>query len=232
MSAEARARVLAAAEAEPSPTRADVRRRNAWLAVLAVASGLCAFAVFAALESNGRWIGLGGDVSPSLHAERPIGLVAATAGGAFAIAAVVVWLALARGRSMLGRSPESLTAAAVLAPIALFIWKIFCSATFGYRMIEWPDRAGFRCFTLTLVVAIGPLASFLAIRRSAPLRPALNGAILGVAAGACSWFAVDLWCPVAYVPHLVFGHLLPVFVLAAFGALVGSGYLSRRGPRR
>ena len=232
MSAEARARVLAAAEAEPSPTLRDVRRRNAWLAVVAVASGLCAFAVFAAIESNGRWIGLGGDVSPSLHSERPIALVAATAGGAFAIAVALVWIALGRGRSMLGRSCESLVAAVVLAPIALFGWKVFCSLAFGYSTIEWPDRAGFRCFSLTLAVAIGPLASFLAIRRFAPLWPGLNGAILGVAAGACSWLAADLWCPVAYVPHLVFGHLLPVFVLAAFGALVGSGYLSPRTPRR
>ncbi len=232
MSAKARARVLAAAEAEPSPTLVEVRRRNAWLAVVAVASGLFAFAVFAALESNGRWIVLGGDVSPSVHSERPIALFAATASGAFAIAAALVWLALARGRSTLGRSREALLAAAVFAPIVLFAWKFFCSFAFGYGMMQWPDRAGFRCFTLTLVVATGPLVSFLAIRRTAPLRPALNGAILGVAAGACSWFAVDLWCPVAYVPHVLFGHLLPVFLLAALGALIGGAYLSPRAPRR
>ena len=232
MSAELRARVLAAAAAEPSANRDAVRVHNGWLALVAVASGLCAFAVFAALVSDGRWIGLGGDVSPSLHSERPLLLVAATAGGAFAIAAAVVRLALTRGRSMLGRSRESLVAAAVSAPIVLFAWKMLCSFAFDYTMIEWPDRAGFRCFALTLAVAIGPLASFLAIRRYAPLRPALNGAIVGVAAGACSWVAVDLWCPVAYVPHLVFGHLLPIFLLAAFGAVAGGGYLSPRTPRR
>jgi hypothetical protein len=37
---------------------------------------------------------------------------------------------------------------------------------------------------------------------------------------------VDLWCPVAYVPHLVLGHLLPLFVLAGAGALLGQALLS------
>jgi hypothetical protein len=50
-------------------------------------------------------------------------------------------------------------------------------------------------------------------------RPALTGAALGVAAGACSWLLVDLWCPVAHPEHIALGHLLPLVLLAGAGAL-------------
>ena len=99
---------------------------------------------------------------------------------------------------------------------------------FGAAMVAWPERSGLRCLSLSLVVALGPLLSFLAMRRSAPVQPALNGAVLGFAAGACAWLAVDLWCPVAYVPHLLLGHVLPLFVLAGAGALLGQALLSIR----
>ena len=46
--------------------------------------------------------------------------------------------------------------------------------------------------------------------------------------GACAWVAADLWCPVAYVPHLLLGHILPLFVLAGAGALLGRTLLSLR----
>jgi len=92
--------------------------------------------------------------------------------------------------------------------------------------VQWTLRPGLRCFSLSLLVAVGPLLCFLAIRRSAPLRPALNGAVMGLAAGASAWVAVDVWCPVAYLPHLLIGHVLPLFVLAAAGALIGRATLS------
>jgi hypothetical protein len=99
-------------------------------------------------------------------------------------------------------------------------------------MVAWPERPGLRCLALSLLVAVGPLLAFLAIRRSAPLQPALNGAAMGLAAGACAWVAVDLWCPVAHVPHVVLGHVLPLCVLAGAGALLGQALLSLRRRRR
>jgi hypothetical protein len=60
------------------------------------------------------------------------------------------------------------------------------------------------------------------------VHPALNGTGIGFAAGACAWVAVDLWCPIAYVPHLLLGHLLPVFLLALTGALLGRLLLPHR----
>jgi hypothetical protein len=129
---------------------------------------------------------------------------------------------------MLGRPRSWLLYGAVLIPIGLFAWKVGCSIAFGDPMVAWPERPGLRCLSLALLVAIGPLLSFLAMRRSAPVHPALNGAAMGVAAGACAWVAVDLWCPVAHVPHLLLGHVLPLFVLAGAGALLGEVLLSLR----
>ena len=228
MSATLRARVLAAAAAEASPTRAAVTRRNRRLALLAAATGLGAFAIFALLASEGRMVRLGGEVAVQQHVERSVSMVATTAGGALAVAAAALWLALARGRSMLGRSQRWLLLGSALIPIALFVWKVSCSMAFSDAMLSWPDRSGLRCLSLSLLVAIGPLLALIAIRRTAPAHPALNGAVMGLAAGACAWVGVDLWCPVAYVPHLLFGHVLPLFLLAGAGALLGEAFLSPR----
>ena len=226
MSATLKARVLAAAAAEPSPTRTAVERRNRLLAVIAAASGIGAFMLFAALMSEGQLLRLGGDIAPQQRVERPVWLVFTTAGGALGIAAAALWLTLRRGRSMLGRSRTLLLYGGLLIPITLFAWKVGSSVVLGDGMLLWPERAGLKCLSLSLLVAIGPLLSFLAMRRSAVVYPELNGAALGFAAGACAWLAVDLWCPVAYVPHLLFGHVLPMFILAAVGALLGRIFLS------
>lgn len=232
MSAELRARVLAAVAAEPSPTRATVHRRNALINMVAAATGMGAFVVFAWLMSDGQLLRLGGEVAPHQHLQRSVWLVATTAGGALGIAAMALWLALSRGGSMLGRSRHWLLYGGALIPLGLFAWKVACSLIFGYAMVSWPGRPGLRCLSLSLLVAVGPLLAFLATRRSAPVHPALNGAAMGVAAGACAWVAVDLWCPVAFVPHLVLGHVLPLFILAGTGALLGQALLSVRGRLR
>ena len=228
MSTELRARVLAAAAAEPSPTRAAVRRGALLMGLVAAASGIGAFVVFAVLMSDGHLLRLGGEIAPHQRLERPVGLVVATTSGALGIAAAAVWLALRRGRSMLGRSRRRLLCGAVLIPISLLAWKVGCSVAFGAAMVAWPERPGERCLALSLLVSAGPLLSFLAIRRSAPVQPALNGALMGFAAGACAWVAADLWCPVAFVPHLLIGHVLPLGVLAVAGALLGRAFLEPR----
>jgi hypothetical protein len=228
MTGELRARVLAAAAAEASPTRAAVRGRNLFIGLAAAASGIGAFVIFAALMSESHLLRLGGDVAPHQRLERPVELVVVTAGGALGIAATAVWLALRRGRSMLGRSRPRLLRAAALIPISLLAWKVGCSIAFGAAMVAWPDRPGERCLALSLLVAAGPLLSFLAIRRSAPVQPTLNGAVMGFAAGACAWVAADLWCPVAYVPHVLLGHVVPLGMLAGAGALLGRALLAPR----
>lgn len=226
MNADLKARVLAAAAAMPSPTRAAVNRRNTLISMVAAMSGVAAFVIFALLMSQGQLLRLGGDVTPQQHLERPLWLVVTTAGGALVVAATALWLARGRGRSMLGRSRNWLLYGSALVPIALLVWKVGCSLAFGYAMVEWPDRPGMRCLSLSLLVGVGPLLAFLAARPRAPMHAELNGAAMGVAAGACGWIAVDLWCPVASVPHLLLGHVLPLCMLAGTGALLGRKMLS------
>ena len=86
--------MLAAAAAETSPTRAAVNRRNILIGMLAAASGIGAFVIFAALASEGELVRLGGEVAPHQHLERSVWLVMTTAGGALGIAASALWLAL------------------------------------------------------------------------------------------------------------------------------------------
>ena len=144
------------------------------------------------------------------------------------VAGAAVWLALGSGRSMLGRSRRGLLYGGLLIPLGLLAWKVGASLAFGNAMVPWPERPGERCLSLSLLVAAGPLLSFLAIRRRAPVWPALNGAVIGCAAGACAWVAVELWCPVSYAPHLLLGHVLPIFVLAGAGGLLGRARLALR----
>jgi hypothetical protein len=228
MSAELKASVLAAAAAEPSPTRAAVNHRNILLGLLAAVGGVGAFVIFALLTSDGEVVRLGGEVGPHRHLERSVWLVVTTAGGALGVAAIALWFALCRGRSMLGRSRSGLLYGIALIPLGLFAWKVSSSLAFGDPMAEWPDRLGLKCLSLSLLVAAGPLLAFLAARRSAPVQPALNGAAIGVASGACAWVLLDLWCPVASVPHLLLGHVLPLCILAGTGALLGQALLSLR----
>jgi len=228
MNEELRARVLAAVSAETSPTRADLKRRNLLIGLAAAASGLGAFVFFTALMSDGHLVRLGGEVAPHQYLERPVGLVATSVGGALVVAATALWLALRRGRSMLGRSRRRLLFGGALIPISLLAWKVGCSIAFGASMVAWPERPGERCLALSLFVAAGPLLSFLAIRGSAPVQPVLNGAVIGFAAGAFAWVAADLWCPIGYVPHVLLGHVLPLGVLAGVGALLGRALLVPR----
>jgi hypothetical protein len=223
-----KASLLATVAAEPSPTRAAVRRRNVRIGIVAVASGIGAFVVFALLTSQGQMVRLTGEIAPHHYVERPLSLLVMTAGGAFGVAAAALWFALRRGKSMLGRPRGRLVFGIVLIPLALFAWKVGSSLVFADAMTPWPTRPGMRCLLLSLLVAAGPLLAFLAARRTAPQYPALNGAAFGVASGACAWFGVDLWCPVASVPHLLLGHLLPLGILAVIGAVLGQLLLSPR----
>jgi len=228
VSAKLKAQVLAAAAAEPSPTRATVHRRNLLLNMLAAASGVGAFVIFTMLTSDGQLVRFGGELTPHQYLERSVWLVVTTAGGALGVAATALWFALSRGRSMLGRSRRWLVYGIALIPLALFAWKVGCSLAFGDPMAAWVERPGLRCLSLSLLVAAGPLLAFLAARRSAAEHPALNGAAIGVASGACAWVALDMWCPVAFVPHLLLGHVLPLAILGGAGALLGEALLAVR----
>jgi hypothetical protein len=200
-------RVLAAVQAEPAPTNTAVRQRG-WLTF-----GVCAAIAVAIFAEAGGVRTF--DRPGLLIVWTSIGwIVAASAAGAFGVA---------RGRSMLGRSTTSLVMLILALPLVLLAWKIGVTIPFGPQMTEqWPGRPGFRCLGLSLAMAAPLLVAFVVIRRqSDPVHPGIAGAVLGITAGVAAGTLVDLWCPVAYLPHVLLGHILPLLLVALLGAWAG-----------
>ncbi|WP_437994021.1 NrsF family protein [Sorangium sp. So ce145] len=208
-----KARVLAAAEATPSPTRPEARRRG--FAIL-ISSIVLAFAIFEAA----------GGLEHS--AGRPLGLTLATAGGWSLFCAALSWLVLWRGRATLGRSPVVVLLAGLVTPIALTAWTHAFHGTYP----EPFARVGWRCLGYTLAMATLPLGSLLTLRRGAePRSPWALGAAIGAVCGAWAAALVDLWCPLTNLPHVLAGHVVPLGILIAVGALLGRRMLGVRALR-
>jgi hypothetical protein len=211
-----RARVLEAARREASPTGDEVRRR-ARLAWLGAAAVTCAV-----------FVGLGG-----LRVRREADVVAATAAGAAAVAILATWLAVGRGRSMLGRSRAALVAAAAAVPVAFLAWSAAATllAPGGLRLSAGaPWAAHAVCFALVAAYAAAPFFVALRLRRgSDPVHPRALGASLGAAAGAWGGLLIDVHCPDDTVLHLAIGHALPIVALAIVGMSVGARALGVRG---
>jgi hypothetical protein len=103
--------------------------------------------------------------------------------------------------------------------LIFLIWKLAWSSRYAGMMAPWPTRPGYRCLLLILFLAMSPLLAIVFLRRHGdPINPSAHGAALGVAFGMCAAVLGDLWCPVAHVPHLLVGHILPVVLLGIAGA--------------
>lgn len=204
-------RVLAAVRAEPAPTQTAVRQ-GAWLALAAAAT--IAVAIFVHFGGIRQF-------------DRPTVLVVWTCLGWSAAASAAAWIGMGRGRSMLGRTTAVLITAIVAIPAAVLAWKIGVTVLLAPQMMEpWPSRPGFRCLGLSIAMAVPLLLAFVMLRRrSDPVHPGVAGGAFGVTAGVFAGTLVDLWCPIAYVPHVLLGHILPLVVVAAFGAWLGRRFL-------
>jgi len=211
---ELKEQILAAAARLPSPNRRALARQAA---ALTVASWLVATTIFF-LAGGMRVTG------------RPASLVIGTALGTALVAGVVIWTALRRGHSTLGRAQQALLPIVIGAPLAIVAWKLFWSAQYAGGLDQWHTRPGFRCLGLSLSIGICPVIAFvIARRKSDPLRPGLTGFAAGIAIGCATALLTDLWCPVAYLPHLLLGHLLPIALLGALGAWLGRLVIAMRG---
>ena len=209
-------RILAAAASEASPTRRQRVVRTAIRAVSALGVSLLLFTLVGGVRLG----------------PRPLELVAMTALGTAAIAALALFAAFGRGPSMLGPTRGRLLATVVIVPVAFLIWKVAASAGVPHMMEPWPTRPGLRCFAVTLLFAAGPLVVLCWERwGSDPVHPRALGLALGVGAGAAAAVLVDLWCPVGHVPHLLTGHLAPMLLLGGLGALVGTRVLGVQAER-
>ena len=146
-----------------------------------------------------------------------VSLLLALAGGVFG--GLFLWHAVGIVGTLAAAHPDG----ALAAPLVLLAWKVGVTVPFGPEMtVPWPGRPGFRCLGLSLAMAAPVLVALLVMRRrSDPVHPGIAGAALGMTAAVAAGAFVDLWCPVAYLPHVLLGHILPLALGAAFGAWAG-----------
>ena len=199
-------RILRNVGSIPAPTRAVESARTIWINGAALAVTLGVYWFFGGVRITGR----------------PTNLIVGTAIGSVMVAIAGLTFLVGRNRNMLGRPRLWLFVAAALLPMALLAWKVYFSAQFPHALDRWSARAGYRCLGLTLSMGLLPLLASLYSRRGTdPSHPNTAGMALGVSVGLCVAILVDLWCPVAYIPHLLVGHLLPIALLAFVGVMVG-----------
>ena len=209
LSPEFKSRLLASVREVPAPTRKETLRRQTWLFAAGLGGALALFFIKGGLRVS----------------SRPPSLIALTSLGTAVFAGLGMWLLFSRAPTGLRRPRAVLIGAALLSTIAFVAWRYGMSALYD-RAGVWPGRVGFRC--LALSVGTGGLMLFAALmswRRSEPVTPRATGAAFGAGAGLGSALLVDLWCPVAYLPHLLLGHVLPILVLAVAGGLIGGRVL-------
>jgi hypothetical protein len=215
-SLERRDRVLASIGEIPAPTRRELARRQAWFVLAGVLGALTLFWVEGGLRAMGR----------------PPSLVAWTSLGTSCFVGAGMWFLFTRTRSGHRRGWSALGLATLAPVVAFVLWRYGLGHLYELAS-PWPTRPGYRCFAMS--VATGGILLFallLAWRRVDPMSPAATGAAFGAGAGLGSALLIDLWCPVAYLPHLLVGHVLPIAFLAAVGAAAGRRLLSAIGRRR
>jgi hypothetical protein len=211
--ADLKSRIMKEVAARPTTTRSTEMLRAALLVGSSVALALAIFFLVGGVRVTGR----------------PTSLIVGTAIGTAIIAGVGTWLLLGRRRSMLGRSSIALCVVALVTPLSLLFWKVAWSAQYPGALDPWPGRIGLKCLRWSLLMGIFPLVALLfARRRTDPTHPRIAGLGAGASVGLCTALFVDMWCPVAYVPHFLLGHILPIALLAIAGLWLGKALLAPR----
>ena len=216
--AELKERVLEAVRRTPSPLRSEAQHeaRRVLLATIAVATTLF-FAVDGVHHSLGR----------------PHWFLAASLGLWGAVALLALRAAWRGGVTFGSGSLTSLATVIVGAPAVLLFASLLLSRWDPALMRLHPEQRSLHCFALTLAAAACPLVGLSRVRRSSdPMHPVASGSALGVACGVCAGVMVDLWCPVAAPRHVLVGHILPMGVLALFGAALGARVIAMRHRHR
>jgi hypothetical protein len=141
------------------------------------------------------------------------------------LAVLAVLLATMRGRHGLGASVTT------LAFVSLAVTPLYALATMVAPLapqvidptppaLAWSVRTGLMCSGFgSLIGGIVLAALAFAMRRTVPAAPVTRGAAIGAAAGAATGLALHLFCPHFDRVHLVIGHVLPIAIFVALGAL-------------
>jgi hypothetical protein len=202
--------ILAKAKAKRSPTVRDVGKQRALLVLAAL--------VPAAIVLAAMGIGPKG---------RPLALASLVTVGWSAVAVAASALVFS-GKSPLGPSRPRMRSLALLAPVSLLVVT-------GLGLALFPDtwsgvlgpKNHASCMGLGLVMGLAPLASMLVhLRGTDPTDPAAHGAALGATAGTWAGVGTILLCSHHTAEHVLVGHVLPVLVFTALGALLGSRVLA------
>jgi hypothetical protein len=165
---------------------------------------------------------------PGHAAGRPAASGAWILAGTLALALGATWFSLPARGSMLPPARGQLLAVVVGVPLLFAAWLLLWHPTYADPFV----RAGLRCFALTALGAPWPFLVLIhAGRRLDPRHPALVGAALGATAGAWAAVMVEAWCPLAVTAHVLVGHVLPLALLSAAGAVYGARQLGLRRVR-
>ena len=118
--------------------------------------------------------------------------------------------------------------ALLLAPVLLVAGVIFELATAPAQ--SWSARLvgqnATHCLSLIPLLAVAPAAClFIALRRAAPARPALAGAIAGVLSGAVAATLYALTCPSDSALFVATWYSIAILAVTAASAYVGSRIL-------
>jgi hypothetical protein len=209
-----RDRVLAATARAPSPTRRQGRTAAGVLTAASVAVAVTVFEGAGGIEHGSG---------------RPLRVTLALAGGWMFVSAILTWLVIGREGSTMARRPLLLLGAALVTPFLLFLWMHAFNGTYA----EPFEKVGYRCLAYTLIMSALPLASFLVLRRAIePRYPGAVGAAAGAACAAWAGALLDLWCPLTNTLHVLVGHVAPILVAMAAGALFGRFTLGARSLRK
>src|SRR5262249_11468330 len=128
-----------------------------------------------------------------------------------------------------GLPREVLVAIAIAVAPVLLGWALMWTNVFEPPPIATGPAHHLKCFSATLLLALGPFAAFAFVRRGTdPVHPVATGAALGAAGGAWGSVLIDLHCPASAAEHIAFGHALPAVALALVGAAVGARLLGVR----
>ena len=203
-------RVLEAVQQHPAPRRTDR------LPFTIAGATLAAAGMLAMVEWGPVLLGRTGGVA---RAGRPVAIGAWIVVGVVVLALASTWLVLPSRRSMLSPPRGLLLGVAIALPLLVGAWLVLWHGTYDERLAT----IGKRCFVLTTLTAPWPFAALAyASRRAEPRHPGMVGAALGGVAGA--WAAVmdALWCGQTGYAHVLFGHALPLAVLALLGSAIGA----------
>jgi hypothetical protein len=158
-------------------------------------------------------------------AARPLGITVALCMGWVAVSLLLTWLVLGRSGSSMSRSAALLTTAALASPVVVFVWMHLFYGSY----VEPFERIGWRCLAYSLLVSALPLIGFLGLKRAVePRHPAILGAAAGAACACWGGALIDLWCPLTNTRHVLVGHVAPLLIAIALGAVAGRWTLGGR----